>query len=282
LLRLAIPEPRSILFETALEPVAPVVDKLRKEIGFDEGEINILRGKKNQVAVGEPYFENLISRYKDQNQELPREIKNMATNYDFHYVRLSCTFLPDKDCRFDWARFGVELSAESGSGEPSSINPIAYDVFPSEVLSEIKCKREIDFTSELKLLAGIVNVGTEISQSKEFIIYEPQINGFGINRSSTGWNFDKTKEKGIWGDRIVLLVVRAPKNSKVRARFLLGAEVSSHLSKWIPIPVTKKRTKLLMLNLILQNKHNGISRLNNNITLSLMWDTMNGECRLGK
>jgi hypothetical protein len=245
MLRLIIPEPKGILFETALEPHAPVIDKLSKEIGVDEGEINILRGKKNQVAVGLPYSENLISRYQDQNQEIPREIKNMANNYDFHYVRLSCTFLPDKDCRFDWARFGVELTAESKAGVPVGTKPIAYDLFPNEILSEIKYKREIEFNPELKLLPGIIDIRAGISESKEFITYEPQITGFGKNRSSTGWNFDKTKEKGIWGDKIVLLVVRAPKNSKVMARFLLGAEVSSHLSKWMPIPVTKKEDKVV-------------------------------------
>jgi hypothetical protein len=61
LLRLPISEPKGILFETALEPAPAVVDNLRKEVGIDESEINILYGKINKVAVGVPYHKNLIS-----------------------------------------------------------------------------------------------------------------------------------------------------------------------------------------------------------------------------
>jgi hypothetical protein len=80
----------------------------------------------------------------------------MADRYDFHYVRLSCTFVPDKDCRFDWARFGIELKSENPA-ELVNEKPIAYDLFPREILSEIKCKREVGFTTELKLLADIID-----------------------------------------------------------------------------------------------------------------------------
>jgi hypothetical protein len=164
----------------------------------------------------------------------------VKTTIDIRYV-LSCTFVPDKDCRFDWARFAVELSVESKSGEPANIEPIAYDLFPNEVLSEIKCKRDIGFSPELKLLADTIDLKADINESNEFIIYEPEITSFGINRPGIGWNFAKTKEKGVWGDKIVLLVIRAPKNSKVKGRFLLGGEVSSHISKWMLIPITKTK-----------------------------------------
>ena len=90
----------------------------------------------------------------------------------------TCSFLPDNDCRFDWGRFGIELSAKSKSGEPSSIKPVAHYLFPTEVNSEIKYKREVSITPELKLKLEVVEAGGEafkISESKEYIIYEPQI-----------------------------------------------------------------------------------------------------------
>jgi hypothetical protein len=39
------------------------------------------------------------------------------------------------------------------------------------------------------------------------------------------------------GNKSRLLVVKAPKGSKVKGRFLIGAEISSKLSKWFPYPV---------------------------------------------
>ncbi len=63
MLKYYIPHPSTkILFETTLEPTTPAVDKLvnRKDMG--EGEITMVQGKKNKVAIGVPYYENLISR----------------------------------------------------------------------------------------------------------------------------------------------------------------------------------------------------------------------------
>jgi hypothetical protein len=49
-----------------------------------EGENTMLRGKKNKVAVGMPYYENLISRLIKEKQEIPHEIKKITDNYDFN------------------------------------------------------------------------------------------------------------------------------------------------------------------------------------------------------
>ena len=112
MLQSTIPESSEVLFETTLEPPSPAVDKLRKESSADEGEIRILRGKKNKVAVGLPYYENLTSRLQNLDEEIPYEIKKLTSEYDFHYVRLTCSFLPDNDCKFEWARFGVDLKVK--------------------------------------------------------------------------------------------------------------------------------------------------------------------------
>ena len=74
------------------------------------------------------------------------------------------------------------------------------------------------------------------------ILYEPQITAFGINTSKVMWDFKRTEEKGIWGNKKdLLLIVRAPKNSHVKGRFLLGAEVEYDIGRWIPIPIGRRR-----------------------------------------
>jgi hypothetical protein len=245
-LQLTIPSNSKVLFETVLEPAAPAVDKLRKDVGAGEGEINVFRGKKNKLTVGLYDSRNLIARMQEQNLEMSYEINKMKNEYDFHYAVLTCSFLPDNDCRFEWARFGVQLSAKQKSGEPSTIKPVAHYLFPTEINAEIKYKKEVSVTPELKLsLFEIVDAGIAggVTQSMEYVIYEPQVTSSGISKSTVAWDFKKTKEKGILGDKIVLLVVRGPKDSRVKGRFLLGAEVSSKLSKWVPIPLSKRKDK---------------------------------------
>ena len=232
------------LFDVILEPTAPVIGKLVKEVG--EGEITTVLGKRNKVAVGVPYYENFISRLVEEKEAIPREIEKMSENYDFHFVSLSCSFLPDNNCRFVWARFGVELSARSTSGKALDEKPIAYYMFPDEVLSAVRYKRVVNLESGLKLNLDAVNAGIESGsgESSDFVVYEPQIFAFGIRRSNVAWDFKSTKEKGIWGNKTDLIqVVHAPKNSKVKGRFLLGAEVEVVIGKQRPIRVPLSKRK---------------------------------------
>lgn len=250
MLTLNIPESGDApLFEAILEPTVTAVDKLVKNKDMGEGEINTFRGRKNKIAVGVPYYENLISRLVEENKEIPHEIKQMMANNDFHFVALSCSFLPDRDCKFVWASFGVDLRTRSKYGEPYEEKPTVYDMAPSEVLSEIKYSRKVNFSPEGKLSLGVVNMGMrviDIETEKEFIIHEPQIFAYGIGRSKVAWHFRTTKEKGIWGNKGgLLLIVKAQKNSKIKGRFLLGAEVGFNIGKWIPIPLSKREDKVV-------------------------------------
>jgi hypothetical protein len=245
MLKTTIPPTQGVLFEATLEPIALAVSKLTKDARVDEGEINIFRGKKNKAAVGLPYYENLSSRLKNLKEKIPYEIEKLTNDFDFHYVRLTCSFLSDKDCRFDWARLVVELNGKLRNGETVQAKPIAWDISPNDVSSEIRCKREFTFTPELKfsIIPEVLDAGVHggVSESKEYVVYEPQITSFGLNGSKVAWDFRRTKEKGIWGDKSLLLVVRTTKGSRVNGRFLIGAEVTSHLSKWIPIPVSERK-----------------------------------------
>lgn len=202
-----------ILFEALLEPTQSAV-KFAKAKGIGKDKIIEIRGKTNRFAVGVPYYENLISRLTAEGEELPHEINRMSDDYDFHFVSLSCSFLPDPDCRFTWARFGVELNARPKTGTLHKEKPIAYDMFPEEVLSGTKCRRVIRFAPGLKLDLDPVDVGKElidVTTQKEFMVYEPQIFAFGVNTSKAIWDFKSTKEKGVWGNkRDLLLMVKTP------------------------------------------------------------------------
>jgi hypothetical protein len=174
MLKSTIPPTKGILFETNLEPATAAIDKLRKEKGFGEGEIKGFHGGINKVAVGYPYSENLIEKIQNEKEQgIPYQIKNMMDNYDFHFVTLYCSFLPDSRNKFSWARFGVDLSAEPKSNASlGNKPPIAYDMFPNEVLTEKKYKKEISFSPEVKFkLLNLVEAGItyEAKESNEFV-----------------------------------------------------------------------------------------------------------------
>jgi hypothetical protein len=241
-----IPEPKDFLFESIFEPNPVGVNKLRKNIGASEGMIEDFKGKKNRVAVGQLYLENLISRMQAKNEEISYEIKRLAEKYDFHFVALNCVFRPDIDCKFEWARFGVELYAvDSKTGEPVSMSPhlpITYSLFPDNISSEIKVKRGFGITPELKFNMVVeAGVSGRIDKTQEYIFYEPQITSFGLNTSKVAWDFKSTKERAVLGDKKLQLVIQTPKGIKVKGKFLLGAEVSSSVSKWLPVPVSKRK-----------------------------------------
>ena len=160
------------LFETNLESVNRLTCQLKKDLGLDEGEINTIRGKKDKVAVGLRYHSNLISRIEKTGLKLSYQLEKMINNSDFYYTNLSCSFLPDNECKFESARLEIQLSVRSDSGEVSSIKPIVYDLYPDEINSYIKTKTEIGFTTEGKFIPTIIdiNVNGQISKSKEYVL----------------------------------------------------------------------------------------------------------------
>jgi len=241
-----------VLFETTLEPASSVVDKLLRKEEIGKAEIKNIKGRINKVSVGEPYYENVYSRLTGEKQKIPHEIKQMMDNYDFHFISLCCSFLPDRNCKFIWARFGVEFNAVSKEASKSlKEKPIAYDMSPDEVLSRIVYKDYVSLSPELKLELFPIKTGMKVGKAatqKKFIIHEPQIFAFGLRTPSIAWEFRDTSEKGIWGNkRDLLLIVKTPKNSKVKGRFIFGVEVevSVGMGRLVSIPYRRKKDKVI-------------------------------------
>lgn len=238
------------LFEATLEPSLNALEEVKKNTG--RGELKAFFRKKNKVAIGRPYFEDLVSRIITKGKAIPHEINQLLkSGYAFYYLSLSCSFLPDKDCKYSWTRFGIELNAEETDEQP-----IAYDVFPREVLTEIKCKTEGRLTPQLKFDSKVISTNVKIGKSEttEFISYEPQLFAFGVKTSQVVWDFKSTKEKGIWGDKTGLnIIIKAPKDKKIKGKFVVSAEVETYLGKWIRIPLIKKRDDLATAEYILSD-----------------------------
>ena len=162
MLNISIPYSENILFETELEQRSEIENKILPK-DFGEGEIRTLLGKRNKVSIGVPYSENLVSRFLLKGENIPHEIEQMIKDgYDFHFVSLWCSFLPDTNCKFRWARFGVELNPQKIKNRP-----IVYDIFPDEVSSEIKCKNEGSLTPQLKFNSQVVWYSPKTGQNSK-------------------------------------------------------------------------------------------------------------------
>jgi hypothetical protein len=83
------------------------------------------------------------------------------------------------------------------------------------------------------------------TQTTEFIVYEPEITSFGLRREKVIWEFKKTREKEIRGNKELLLVIKTPKNSSVYGNFFIGAEVASRLSRWLPVSFKNKEEEVI-------------------------------------
>ena len=88
-----------------------------------------------------------------------------------------------------------------------------------------------------------VEVG--VNKSEEYVQYEPQIISFGIGKSTVAWDFSQTKEKGIWGDTLLLVVVKAPKGNKVIGRLWLEQKYHHIFLIGCQYLCLKGKTKLL-------------------------------------
>lgn len=65
MLKSIMPRAKGILFETTLDPATATIDKLRMEKGFEgEAEIKGFHRGINKVAIGYPYSENLIAKFR--------------------------------------------------------------------------------------------------------------------------------------------------------------------------------------------------------------------------
>lgn len=226
------------LFMAELRATASATRDLKVTRGIGEGEIKLILGKRNRVAIGVPHCEDLVARFRREKTETPTDIEDLLPRYDFRAVFLSCSFLPDPGCRFVWARLGVELHSQpTRPGLRIAEPPIVHDMFPDEVTVERKYKRSSILSPKLRTLG----VGS-VKEEREFVVYRPQIFAFGLGTPNPAWDFQSTKERGIWGNmRDLLLVIRTRKGTKVKAKFIIAAEVELCLLGWLRVPVVTRR-----------------------------------------
>lgn len=229
--KIVIPESSDIWLEAELE-ASEVEVGITKGSGALEGDLTLLGGKHNRIAIGRPYFQKLNPKSKHTTPD----VKKLMEANDFHLLSLSCSFLPDIDCKFTWAQLGIRLEASDNQGTTLAEKPIAWNLFPVEVTSPVNYTDGLSISPELSFKVGELGVDGKlfsVTSEKKWISYQPQLFSFGYRTSNIAWQFRETQKKDVRGDvRDLLVIILAPQESRIKGEFKLSAEVNFRGAIW--------------------------------------------------
>lgn len=207
------------LFEVELRPSEESVHKGKAE----QWPLTALLGRRNRILIGVPQTTDVLASWP-KKESLADEIASLQDRWDFYNVRLACSFLPDRGCRFVWACMGAELSAHYVVAKPAP-EVIAFDLFPREVGETRRFRRSFKITPALKFAFAEVSVA--LGGEGEVLQYEPQMAAAGLLTSAPTWTFTSSSRHGLVGSRELFVLVKKPKGATIGARFVIGAEVKT-------------------------------------------------------
>lgn len=209
-----------VLVECPLEPASEeTLDQSERSWSHHGTSVNLREALSNspvvQIGVPETW---LLSGFSS-SRNLSRPILAKLKEADFYLVRLSCSFLPpQEEIRVEWARFRATLLPHPTTSE----QPLAFDLYPSEVVHAAKRQFKIILNPQLKFQEWEASLGSaefEIEYSE--II--PRITGYIGDSVAPIWDYSAGPEQTVRGTKWMYLLVKAPKGMK-GGRVLLELE----------------------------------------------------------
>jgi len=218
-------------------PLVPVEQPVHKGANSSSAADSLSRAS-NRVQIGVPQTLDIMLAWPE-SARLASEIASTVRQFDFYAVRLACSFLPDRSCRFVWARMMIDLVGRSMGSKPSSA-AIVMDLFPRDVGVERKYKRAYSINPRLKY--AFVEAAAELKSETEAVSYEPQLTAAGLLTGSPSWTFESTGRSGIAGSRELFMILKKPKGTDVQARFVVSADIQTLFGR-IPCAVRGTPTR---------------------------------------
>ncbi len=221
-----------VLVERPMEPVSDdVLDQSARDWqsrGVKVAPSEVLRNMP-VVSIRQPEIWTLPDFYSPS--KLPRPIRTKLSQADFYVVRLSCSFRPvHQESRVEWAGFRAALLPHSSTGA----QPIAFDLYPQQVVQEVKRQIKVTLSpslkfQELEASLGSADVGIEYT---ELIPLVSGAIGAGFDPS---WAYWAGPGQEVQGTKWMYLLVKAPKGlTSGRALLDLEADV---LVRGVHLPV---------------------------------------------
>jgi hypothetical protein len=209
------------LLDAEMVPTQPAVQKGVAE----QVDIMGLADRVNRVLVGSPQTIDILQNWPAE-ERIQDEIEGLRGEWDFFSVRLACSFVPDRRCRFTWVRLGMTLESEPAP-ESGVSDVVAFDLFPRNVGTTRTYHRSFKITPSLKFAFGELSASGGVEQ--DVVSYEPEIDSSGLLTDTPTWTFTAPARPGLTGSKELFLILKAPKGGAVAAKFAIGAEVASDL-----------------------------------------------------
>lgn len=201
------------LFVAELEPPPHALEEVTR--AGSEGDIRLLAGKRNRVAVQRPSI-------------------SQVAGAQLLGVALTVGCLPDPDCRFTWLQTDVELDGA-----------VARALYPERDEDEVKVVKSFDVSLEGGVtIAGIGGPSAKAGRGgeTEFTSYRYHVVTFGRGGSKPIWHFRATDvHPEIAGDFTLILLVEPSDGGEGTASVSVSAE--AQLRTGLPkLPLLMKRT----------------------------------------
>jgi hypothetical protein len=172
---------------------------------------------KGVLAFGEPVVYDSETLAEARGEELDPELRLLSNQHRFSYIRLALTIRPQEDMLVRFVSLDLELDRGA----------LCWAMEPMEVNQELKSKSEVSISSKLKLkLADVgAEVGSGEKNSFEYVVYQPTIKAFNVQRSDPGWELRAADGKQLSGIQIFHMVIQSPKNQTCHAKVSIRAEI---------------------------------------------------------
>ena len=182
------------------------------------------------VAIGQPQTWTLQEIYSPN--KLPRAFRSQLKQADLYVVYLSCSFLPiNKECRVEWARFRATLLSQTSTGT----RPLALDIYPQQVVQEIKKQVKVTLGPALKFLEIEATIGN-VEFGFEYTEQIPMISASIGTSFDPSWDYRAGPGHEVLGTKHMFLLLKAPKGlASAQALLDLEADV---LIRGVRFPVT--------------------------------------------
>ena len=175
------------------------------------------------VMVGRPFVVDALTYAKAAKQSLDPSIQVLKKNFAFTYVRLPINIRPRDEYNVHFLSVDVELMSKDDGA-------ICWSMEPLRVEQEIQLKTDAELSAGLKL--QVAELGGKESASTEFVVYQPQIEAFGIGQKDPAWEFRPTKGRVLSGIQLLHMIIQLPVKSSVIGNISLKADILARGLLW--------------------------------------------------
>ena len=179
-----------------------------------------------RLRAGRMLTRRLTPATVSDDRELKHFLDAEAGSFDYHLIRLVCTFIDKTEERFESAWIKVDLSRVDDREDPDS-QPVAWSVEPERLSRPSGIVHGVEVTVPAKLVTAAyrrqATAGEQTYLQAKFVA-----------SSRPTWYLTRTREYAIDGDVDLRVVARIPSGIQACADFSAGAAIRRRIGKIIP------------------------------------------------